>query len=433
MVVLPLTVAWTACAHPAPRAKSDADVVVAAPGSDPVVRDKDIEFYQKRLLEDPESAADRSRLALLFLARSREAGNYTDVQRAESLAIESLHLRESHNSGTFTILASARLASHDFRGALDAARRLVATDPTSPTSRALLGEILLEIGQYDEARSIFTALEANTSQLSVASRLARWYELTGRMGQARNVARYAARRARTDGGLTREQIAWFHLRSGDLALKSGNLHEADSAYTLGLTIFPGDYRILAAQARLASARGDWHGAVAAGEQAIAVQLDPGTLGILADAWMALGDSAQSASYARAMTVSALKQPGPIHRAWGLFLIDHGQRTDDVLLRVRKEQTTRRDVYGYDLLAWTLHARGDDRGAWRAMQQALSQGTQDAQIAFHAAAIAHALGNIPEAERQAVRGLAFNPHYQSHRTAGSAVMADATPALSMTGR
>ena len=150
LVALPLTVVWTACAHPAPRAKSDADVVIAAPGSDPVVRDQDIAFYQKRLLEDPESAADRSRLALLFLARSREAGNFADVQRAESLAIESLHLRESHNSGTFTILASARLASHDFRGALVAARRLVATDPTSPTSRALLGEILLEIGQSDE-------------------------------------------------------------------------------------------------------------------------------------------------------------------------------------------------------------------------------------------------------------------------------------------
>ena len=433
LVALPLTVVWVACAHPAPRAKSDADVVIAAPGSDPVVRDQDIAFYQKRLLEDPESAADRSRLALLFLARSREAGNFADVQRAESLAIESLHLRESHNSGTFTILASARLASHDFRGALDAARRLVATDPTSPTSRALLGEILLEIGQYDEARTIFTSLEANTRQLSVASRLARWYELTGRIDQARSVARYAARLARTDGGLTREQIAWFHLRLGDLALKSGDLHGADSAYTLGLTIFAGDYRIEAAQARLASARGDWRSAIAFGEQAIAVQLDPGTLGIMADAWMALGDTAQSASYARAMTVSALKPPGPIHRAWGLFLIDHGQRTDDVLRRVRKEQITRKDVYGDDLLAWTLHARGDDRGAWRAMQRALSQGTEDAQIAYHAAEIARALGNIPEAERQAGRVLAFNPHYRSYRSAGSAVMAHAAPTLSNTGR
>ncbi len=433
LAALPLAAALAACAHPAPRAQADAELVVAAPATDPSIRDQDIEFYQRRLREDPESAADRSRLALLFLSRARETGNYADAERAESLAVESLRLRESHNGGTYTILAAAKLASHDFLGALDAARRLVATNPESPTSRALLGEILLELGQYDEARTLFSSLEANTSKLSVASRLVRWYELTGRIDQARNVARYAARRARTDGGLSREQIAWFHMRSGDLALKTGNLHEADSAYTLGLTIFPGDYRILAAQARLAAQQGDWRGAVVAGEQAIAVQLDPATLGVLADAWMALGDSAQSASYARAMTLSALKQPGAIHRAWGLYLVDHGQRTDDVLRRVRAELATRKDVYGYDLLAWTLHARGDHKGAWRAMERALSQGTQDAQIAYHAAEIARALGQTAEADRQTQRMLAIHPTYGAHSVAAGAAPSDAAPSPSQGGR
>ncbi|MEP7346656.1 MAG: hypothetical protein ABI877_15400, partial [Gemmatimonadaceae bacterium] len=245
-------------------------------------------------------------------------------------------------------------------------------------------------------------------------------------------AGYAAKLARTDGGLSLEQIAWFHMRAGDLALKTGDLRVADSAYTLGLKIFPGDYRILAAQARLASLKGDWHGAIAAGEQAIAVQLDPGTLGLLADAWMALGDSAQSASYAKAMTVSALKQPGPIHRAWGLYLVDHGQRTDDVLRRVRKELVTRKDVYGYDLLAWTLHARGDNQGAWLAMEHALSQGTQDAQIAYHAAEIARALGQTAEAERQAQRMLALNPSYRANRSILGAAVSESAAAPSTAG-
>lgn len=415
LAVLPFAVAVTACAHPVPQAQSDAERVIDAPATDPDIRDKDIAFFEKRLREDPESATDRSRLALLFLSRARETGDFIDVQRAESLAVESLRLRASHNAGTYTILASARLASHDFAGALAAARQLVATDPTSPSARALLGEVLLETGEYDEARALFESIEGHTSQLSVASRLARWYELTGRLERGRQVARYAARLARMDGGLSREQIAWFHMRAGDLAAKAGDLHEADSAYALGLRIFPGDYRILAAQARLSVLTGDWRRAIHTGEQAIAVQLDPATLGVLADAWSALGDSAQAASYARAMSVSALKQPGPIHRAWGLYLVDHGEQTDDVLRRVRKELKLRRDVYGYDLLAWTLHARGDDHAAWQAMTKALAQGTEDAQLAYHASEIARALGRTADAEGQRERMLAINPRYRSQPT------------------
>ena len=399
---------------------------------DPAIRDKDIAFFAQRLREDPESAADRSRLALLYLSRSRERGDFADVARAESLAVRSLAQRESHNGGTWSILAAARLAKHDFAGALDAGRRYLANDSTSPTARALVGEILLETGGYDEARALFTSIEPSTSLPSVASRLARWYELTGRIDQARTVARYAARVARLDGGLSREQIAWFQMRVGDLALKRGDLAESDSAYRFALEIFPGDYRVLAATARLAAVRGEWKAAIAAGEQAVAVQLDPATLGLLAGAWAALGDTAQSAAYAKAMTVSALTQPGAIHRAWGLYLVDHHQRTHDVLRRVRQELETRQDVYGYDLLAWTLHAQGKDREAWQAARKALAQGTEDAQIAFHAAEIARALGDTEEANRQMQRVAAINPTYLLHRhAAGSATLAlsAAPPALS----
>lgn len=407
-VVLGLA-ALAGCSPRVSRSTNEAEFAVAA-GLDPAVRDKDIEFYEKRLREDPLSATDRSRLGMLYLSRARERGDYADVQRAESLAVQSLTQREAHNTGTWSLLASARLASHDFVGALDAARRYVESDTTSLTAQALLGEILLEMGSYDEARTIFIALEGHTSQPSIAARLARWYEITGRIGQAQAVARYASKVARQDGGLSREQVAWFSMRVGDLALKRGALGEADSAFALGLRVFPGDHRILAAQARLGMARRDWKAAIAAGEQAIAVQLDPATLGLLADAWLASGDSAQSESYSRAMTLSALEQPGAIHRAWGLYLVDHGERLDDVLRRVRTEAKTRKDVYGYDLLAWTLHARGNDKAAWQAAQVALSQGTEDAQIVSHAASIARALGRIEDADRLTARVVAINPTY-----------------------
>ncbi|MFN8579613.1 MAG: hypothetical protein U0163_01350 [Gemmatimonadaceae bacterium] len=385
----------------------DADRLVVTPASDHTIRDQDIEFYAKRLNEDPESAADRSRLAQLFLARARETGSSADVDRADSLATEALAMREAHNAATYGILASARMARHDFLGARLAARRLGAADPVSASSRALLGEIELELGNYADARVLFRALERESSQLSVASRLVRWYELTGRLDQARHMARYAAKRAKDEGTLSHEQIAWFEMRVGDLAFKSGDLVEADSAYARALAIFPEDYRVQASEARLAAARRDWRTAVAHGEAAVSIQLDPATLGLLADAWRALGDSLQAQSYERAMTTSALTQPGAIHRAWGLYLLDHHRQVDEVIRRARLEHRVRHDVYGDDLLAWALYSAGEPARAWTVMQRALAQGTEDALLAYHAATIARTLGLRDVADEQMARARSLN--------------------------
>src|SRR2546425_5841087 len=121
-----------------------------------------------------------------------------------------------------------------------------------------------------------------------------------------------------------EQLAWFYLRVGDLALRHDRLAEAEYAFRTGLSVFPSDYRLLAAQARLAAARGRWRDAIAYGDQAIATVPDPATFGVVSDAYAALGDSAHAAEYARAMEVAVLGQPGQWHRAGGLFLLDHGR-------------------------------------------------------------------------------------------------------------
>jgi tetratricopeptide (TPR) repeat protein len=407
--VLALTYVLSAARSRAATRRSTAEASAAAP-DEAQIRDLDIAFFAKRADEDPWSAADRARLGALFLQRARETGNFSDYRRAESLAVNGLRLREAHNDETFTILASARLAQHDFIGALAAARALVTRNPDEPHDRALLGEVLLELGRYAQADSIFQSLESRTDRLSVASRLMRWYELTGHIAKAKQIARYSLRRA-IEEGTTREQLAWFHLRLGELELKSGEVERAESLFVAGLQVFPRDYRLLGALSRAAAMRGDWQAAIDAGNRAIAIQLDPATLGVLSDAYAALGDSAQSRSYQRAMRASALTQPGTIHRAWGLFLLDHGLEARDVLVRARRELRTRRDVYGYDLAAWALHSLGRDREASVLMDSALAQGTEDAQLWYHAAVIQRARGDLLRATALLDRARSLNPRYR----------------------
>ena len=80
----------------------------------------------------------------------------------------------------------------------------------------------------------------------------------------------------------------------------------------------------------------------------------------------------------------------------------------------KELRTRKDVYAYDLLAWGLHKEGRDREADQAMTLALREGTQDAQLFYHAGMIAHSLGRSDDARAQLTRALTLNPFF--HPTA-----------------
>jgi tetratricopeptide (TPR) repeat protein len=385
-------------------------------------RDVDIAFYEKRVREDSSSAADRSRLAQLYAQRARATGNESDYERAENQARASLALRTDRNAGTFSVLVNALLARHDFAGALEAAQTLVKVEPEDPSHRAILGETLLEVGRYDEARAVFDSLESHTSSIPVAARLVRNYEITGRLARATAVARYALRLSERSR-LPADQRAWFALRLGELRLKAGAIAEADSIFQVGLSMVPGDHRLLAARTRAAALRRDWSAVIELGGQAIAGQLDPGTLGLMSDAFAAIGDTAQGASFAEAMTVSALEQPGPIHRVWGLFLLDHGRDAAGVLKRVHTELASRRDVYGYDLEAWALHTLGRDAEAWRSMAKAVSQGTEDALVWYHAAVIRKSLGDDRGAREWLDRALALNPSFHHLNAAHARALRD----------
>jgi tetratricopeptide (TPR) repeat protein len=171
---------------------------------------------------------------------------------------------------------------------------------------------------------------------------------------------------------------------------------------------PTDYRALGGLARLASARGNYAAAVDDGSRAIAIQLDPATLGTMSDAYAALGDTAQARSFADAMAAAALSQPGAIHRAWGLFLLDHDRDVARVLREARADVARRRDVYGYDLLAWAAFKAGRIAEAERAMSTALSQNTEDAMLLYHASRIATATGDSVRARALLTSALAMNP-------------------------
>ena len=383
----------------------------AAPVRDEArIRDADLTFYDSRLRRDPTSAFDLAQLASLHLQRGRERGDPEDVVRAEALARRSLAHRDTRNARGYTTLVSALMTQHRFTEARTVAQRLVALDSTSVSAQAILAEIEMELGHYDVARRRFGVLYRSRADLAVAPRLARWLELQGQIEEARRLLTAALDTARARPKLPSEQVAWFHLRIGDLELRGGHVGTAERAFRAGLAIAPDDARLLSAMARVQVARGRWTDAVRYGERAIAIAPDPATLGLIGDAYTALGDSGEAEQYVRAMEAVTLAQPGGFHRAWSLFLLDHDRRVLEVLAQVREEIATRQDIYGWDLLAWAFHRSGRNREALPAMAKAMRLQTNDAMLFYHRGMIELALGHRVAARRDLDRALDLNPYF-----------------------
>ena len=60
----------------------------------------------------------------------------------------------------------------------------------------------------------------------------------------------------------------------------------------------------------------------------------------------------------------------------------------------------------------MHKQGHDAAAAEAMRTALSQGTQDAQLFYHASVIERALGHTVAADQLVAKTVAANPSFHA---------------------
>ncbi len=374
--------------------------------------DSNIAFYEGVARRDPSGGMALGTLALFYMRRARATGDFQDVQRSERAARKSLVNRGAHNTKARQALTASLLSEHRFGDALGIAQDLSDRDGSNAAFRASVGEIQMELGHYDDARATFASVAGNSSDLSVAPRLARWAELQGHSDSAFRLMNESLLAIVDRPEVPAEQKAWFWLRMGDLQLRRGLIDEAARDYARGLLAHADDYRLLSAMAKLEGARHDWRAAIDYGERSIAVSFDPATFGIISDSYLALGDSARAEEYAHAMEVAVSRQATAYHREWSLFLLNHGRRVSEVLAKAQAELRTRRDIYGYDVVAWALHASGRDREARESISHALALGTQDAMLFYHAALIDRALGRTELAASELAHARALAPYLKA---------------------
>src|SRR5438046_7635856 len=119
-----------------------------------------LRFLQIRIKEDPDDFIAQNKFAAWHLQRVRETGDLASLEIAMKAARASLAtLPAEHNTGALTLLAQAEFTAHEFVAARDHAERLIELEPGKGYPFQILGDTLLELGDYEKAEIAYRELE----------------------------------------------------------------------------------------------------------------------------------------------------------------------------------------------------------------------------------------------------------------------------------
>jgi tetratricopeptide (TPR) repeat protein len=373
--------------------------------------DEAIDFFAGRVRLDPQDAVSFTLLGQLHAKRARETGDIASYERAEFALGRALELLPGYTPAA-EALAEVYYAEHRFADALERARNVYLASPGATQALATMGDAYLALGRYRQAGRAYRALEGAGLTPPALARKAHLAWLHGWTQQALELMDRAAMGS-LQGGEVGEPAAWYQVRLGDLNFGVGRLDTSYAHYEAALGIFDDYYPALAGLGRVRAAQGRFTEAVDLYERAVSIVPQPDILAALGDLYALTGHpelaEQQYGTVEAIGELSALDRQ-VFNRQLALFYADHDRNLTEALELTVAEIEIRKDVYGYDALAWALHKNDRHRDAARAIEAALRLGTHDAALLYHAGMIYDALGQQDRAMRLLEEALALNPNF-----------------------
>jgi tetratricopeptide (TPR) repeat protein len=370
-----------------------------------------IRFFQARIQANPQDAVSYTLLAAQYVRQARETGDAASYQHAEVALHESIRLLPNYAVAKVS-LASVYYAQHDFVPALDLAQQVYEKNSKNVDALTVIGDAQLALGNYQEADLAYQQLREQSNTPPVLARLAAFEELKGNPQQALDLMRRAASDALESGG-TRESVAWYVLRVGDLYFNMGQAKQAGRYYEAALRIFDNYHLALAGLGKVNAAQRNYEKAIAYYQQAVNKVPQPDFLAALGDLYTLAGQHEKAeAQYRTVEYIGKLAELNKqiYNRQLANFYSDHDLHVKEALQLARAELQTRKDIYGYDAAAWAEYKNGNVAEAQRLIEKAMTMGTLDARLYFHAGMIALNLGEKAQAREYLERALGINPYF-----------------------
>jgi tetratricopeptide (TPR) repeat protein len=373
--------------------------------------DNHITYYQRLLQRNPLNPRAYYGLGDALIRKARETGDPSYFNRAEEALKKSLDINPN-NAGAMRHLAYVFYSRHEFEPAAVHAGKAIEMDSTDGDSYGILGDALMETGEYQKAEDAYQKMMQLEQSLYSYSRRAGLKSVRGDSGGAMaDLERAVA--AGNAAKQPAESIAWAEWQLGNDHFTLGKLAKAEAFYRRSLATYPNYYRALAGMAQVRAAQKRYDEAIDLYRKAIAILPMPEYIAGLGDIYSKIGNSDEARKQYELVEyigkLNALNK-ALYNRELAYFYADHDIKPKEGLELARRELDYRRDIYAYDVMAWNLYKNGKAEEAREAINNALRLGTKDAKLFYHAGMIYHRLGDKPNAQKYLKSALETNSHF-----------------------
>ena len=259
-----------------------------------------IKSAQSAVMHNMNDARAYTALGAAYFQHARETGDVSDYRLAEESLSKSLDLTSTDFSAddAFRTMAEVCMGEHRFIDAASYAHKALSLGTGDVSPFAIVGDAYADMGEYDRAHEAYGRLTPRDMVLEPRAAYARDSRLSylkfveGDTNGAISLMGAAVKEG-IEAQLPSENLAWLYFELGEYFSQVGDAASADSSYEAALSSHPGDYRALAALAKLRANNGRYDDAIVLYQKAIAVVPMPTFIAELGDLYARSGNQAEA--------------------------------------------------------------------------------------------------------------------------------------------
>jgi tetratricopeptide (TPR) repeat protein len=377
-------------AHREPEIRLGA--AVGMPGAPPTTMaglQERINDMERRLHEQPSDVAAAVLLADALLREARATNDPRPTSRASEV-LQAVLTEDAVQYDALRMLGAIDLSQHRFRDALKVAARARDLRPTDAWNYGVMGDALIELGDYEKAFQTFDTMMELRPSAAAYARVSYARELRGDLQGALKAMEMAAKSTPSQDP---EAQAWYAVQRGELYLRMGQVDEANRAYRESAFIFPNYSHAIIGQGKVKVARGDSEGALALYLDQLKSTPTLDLAARIGDLYAEAGQAEESEHYYQLAEDLAGPPIAQTEANLALFLADHNRKLPEAVKIAEAVAAVRHDIFTEDALAWACFKTGRLDEALAASKLALRTGISDDKLLsraaqIRAAAVAH---------------------------------------------
>ena len=385
---------------------SKAEDAASQPAVISTAQSAEIAEAQKIIEKMPEAANGYNKLAVAYIRRARETGDFSLNTNAQTAVNRALEIAPE-NFEAQKLKASLLLTFHQFGEALNFGKQLEASHKQDAFVYGVLTDANVELGNYKEAAEAVQRMVDLRPNMESYARVAQVRSLYGDSDGALEAMSIAARVA---DPADKEAQAWCLTFLGNEFFKVGRFEEAEKQYDGALKILPDYHLALAGKGHARAAFADYENAVRFFTQTQTRVPSTEVVIALGDVYAKTGNAEKAAEQYKLAEFIEQKLGNLDQRRLALLWADQDTKLDEALAIATREHQTRKDIYTADVYAWCLYKKGDFQAAKTAITEALRMKTKDARMFYHAGMIEKQLGNKKAAIDHLQKALQTNPSF-----------------------